>query len=249
MFRHLIPLICDNFHVVAPDLPGFGFTEFSDDYKFTFDNIASTVELFLDVLKITKFAIYVFDYGAPVGFRLALRRPTSITAVIIQNGNAYVEGLDDRFWGTIRSFWKTSSDDPEFVKPLSGFIENKKNVDDQYFIGTEDLVQIEPTAHLVDFALLQREGQTKIQIALFYDYQNNLGLYPLIHDFLRSSDIPVLAVWGEKDYIFTPKGAEAYRRDSKNFRLRFFNAGHFALETHVAEIAEEINTFISSQVD
>lgn len=248
MFRHLIPLISDKFHVIAPDLPGFGFTEVPEDYHFSFDNLAATVEELLTKIGVTKFAIYVFDYGSPVGFRIALKNPSAITGIVTQNGNAYEEALGDQFWSPIKEYWKTSQNDPSFVEPLSQFVADKKNVEDQYFSGVKDTTVIEPASYTVDFALLQRPGQIDIQLKLFHDYQNNLTIYPAIHKFLRTHQIPVLAAWGKNDYIFTSEGAEAFGKDAQKFKLNLLDSGHFALETHPQEIARDINTFIYDNI-
>ncbi|QEU58675.1 hypothetical protein KDRO_A06960 [Kluyveromyces lactis] len=248
MFRHLIPLISNKFHVIAPDLPGFGFTEVPEDYHYSFDNLAATVREFLKKINVTRFAIYVFDYGSPVGFRLALKDPSSITGIVTQNGNAYEEALGDEFWGPIKKYWQTTQTDPAFVEPLSQFVADRKNVDDQYFIGVKDKTAIEPAAYTLDFALLQRPGQTDIQLKLFHDYQNNLSIYPAIHKFLKAHQIPVLAAWGKNDYIFTSEGAEAFGKHAQKFKLNLLDSGHFALETHVQDIAHDINTFLYDNI-
>lgn len=248
MFRNLIPLLALDFHVVAPDLPGFGFTEVSSSYKYDFANMADTIELFVEALKIIKFAIYIFDYGAPVGFRLALKDPSRISAIVSQNGNAYEEGIDDRFWAPIRQYWKTRKDDSSFVNALSKFVEDPANIVSQYIDGVENSNTIDPAAYVLDEALLKRTGQTNLQLGLFYDYKNNVDLYPKFQEFLRSSNIPVLLTWGKNDKIFSVDGAEGYKKDAKNLKIVYLNTGHFALESHAKEISKEIIDFLVPQL-
>ncbi|EHN00426.1 YNR064C-like protein [Saccharomyces cerevisiae x Saccharomyces kudriavzevii VIN7] len=240
MFRNLIPLLASQFHVIAPDLPGFGFSETPDDYTFSFDALSDTVGYLLDALKIEKYFVYIFDYGSPVGFRLALKNPSKITAIISQNGNAYEEGLDDRFWGPLKAYWKSYQSDPAFVEALSSYVQDPANVISQYHDGVADIEAVDPAAYTLDIALMQRTGQTDIQLELFFDYQNNVKLYPEFQQFLRDSNIPVLVAWGANDTIFSVAGAEGYRKDVDNLKIVYYDTGHFALETHVVEIAEEI---------
>ncbi|KAG7695144.1 hypothetical protein KL912_003830 [Ogataea haglerorum] len=246
MFRNLIPLLSSHFHVVAPDLPGFGFTVPAEGYVFDFKALAETVDQFVTKLGWKKFAIYVFDYGSPVGFRLALKNPTRITAVISQNGNAYDEGIDDRFWGPLKKYWAAGKSDSELTSVLRAYIQDKRNVDSQYFDGVVDTAAIDLAPSTLDWALLSREGQTDIQLGLFFDYQNNIRLYPQFQEFLRNSGTPVLLTWGKNDAIFSFAGAEAFKRDVKlkNLEIRYFDTGHFALETHAEEIAEAIINFL-----
>ena len=248
MFRHLIPFLAPHFHVIAPDLPGFGFTETPESYEYSFSSVTRTIEHFVDILKLSNFAIYIFDYGAPVGLRLALKRPTSITAIVTQNGNAYEEGIDDRFWAPIKRYWQVTRDDPSFVGSLSEFIRDRNNIVSQYLDGVSNSDAIEPSAYVLDEALLKRPGQTDIQLDFFYDYQNNVKLYPQFQEYLRSAGIPVLVFWGKNDYIFSVAGAEAYKRDAKESRVRYFDSGHFALEDHVVEIAEEIKSYLLPRI-
>lgn len=248
MFRNLIPLLAPHFHVIAPDIPGFGFTELPSSYKYDFANLADTIDLFVQALKLKKFAIYIFDYGAPVGLRLALKDPTRITAIVSQNGNAYEEGIDDRFWKPIREYWKTDEHNAQFVDALSKFIEDPVNIVSQYVHGVKTPDSIDPGAYLLDEALLKRSGQTAIQLGLFYDYKTNVDLYPQFQNFLRGSNIPVLLAWGKNDIIFNVDGAEAYKRDAKNLKIVYFDTGHFALESHVEEISKEIVEFVVPQL-
>ncbi|ESW98134.1 hypothetical protein KL918_004123 [Ogataea parapolymorpha] len=246
MFRNLIPLLSSHLHVVAPDLPGFGFTEPKPGYIFDFEALTETIDQFVTKLGWTKFAIYVFDYGSPVGFRLALKNPSRITAIISQNGNAYDEGIDDRFWGPLKKYWAAGKNDPELTSALRAYIEDKRNVDSQYFDGVSDTIAIDLAPSTLDWALLCRGGQTDIQLGLFFDYQNNIRQYPQFQEFFRNSGVPVLLAWGKNDAIFSFAGAEAFRRDVKpeNLDIRYFDTGHFALETHAEEIAGAIINFV-----
>lgn len=248
MFRNLIPLLASHFHVIAPDFPGFGFTEVPSSFEYTFSNLTDSIDHFVRALKLTKFALYAFDYGGPIGFRLALKDPARVTGLVIQNGNAYEEGLGEEFWSPLKQYWKTEKENPEFVEPLSKFLEDPKNIVSQYVDGVEDPDSIDPAAYSLDAALLNRPGQTGIQLSLFYDYQTNLSMYPQFQDYLKSSHIPILLTWGKNDTLFTVEGAEAYRRDVKNLRVVYFNSGHFALESHVEEISEEIIEFLVPQL-
>lgn len=249
-FRNLIPILSSKYRVIAPDLPGFGFTEVPGErnYKYTFENIAVTIGAFVDALKLTKFAIYVFDYGAPVGLRLALERPDSITAIITQNGNAYVEGLGD-FWSPIRGFWV--NDTPEVRETLSNALLKFGATKWQYEFGVTDpgrVALIEPEGYYLDQALMDRPGNPDIQLGLFKDYENNVALYPKFHSYFRERQPPVLAVWGKNDVIFVPAGAEAFKKDVENLEVKFFETGHFALESHLEEISTAILEFLGKNV-
>lgn len=244
MFRNLIPLLSQHYRVIAPDLPGFGFTETPKGYDYSFANITNSIDEFISILKIDSFKVYIFDYGAPVAFRLALKNPSRITGIVAQNGNAYEEGIDDRFWGALKQYWaKGDEQDPGYVDALSKFIEDKQNILSQYYEGVSDPNVVDPAPAVLDEFLLKRPGQTKIQLGLFYDYQNNIKLYPQFQSFLRDSKVPVLVAWGKNDYIFTVEGAEAYKRDASEFKAKYYETGHFALETHVEEIAGDIIDF------
>jgi pimeloyl-ACP methyl ester carboxylesterase len=233
-YRNLIPLLNHKYHVVAPDLPGFGFTEVPAalNYKYTFDNLAASIEAFLDALSIKKFSVYIFDYGAPTGLRLALRRPESIQAIISQNGNAYEEGLGDA-WGPIQQYWKSgSASDRAFVR------DNVLTLDAikwQYDTGSK--IPVVPEASYLDFALMQRPGNYDIQLDLFYDYQNNVKMYPEFHEYFRKSQVPMLVAWGKHDPFFIPPGAEAFKKDVGGAEVHLLDAGHFAVETETEEIA------------
>lgn len=248
MFRNLIPLLSPHFHVVAPDLPGFGFTEAPSSYTYDFASLADTIDLFVQALNLTKFAIYIFDYGAPVGLRLALKDPTKITGIVSQNGNAYAEGVDDKFWKPVKEYWKAEKLDPTFVDGLTKFIEDPSNTVSQYLTGVNDPDSIDPAAYILDEALLNRPGQSAIQVGLFYDYKTNIELYPSFQKFLRESNIPVLLTWGKNDIIFNVDGAEGYRKDAKNLKIVYLDTGHFALESHAGEISKEIIEFLLPQL-
>lgn len=248
MFRNLIPLLASKFRVIAPDIPGFGFTEYPANYEFTFENLTNSIEQFVEALRISKFSIYIFDYGSPVGFRLALRKPSSITGLVTQNGNAYEVGLDDRFWAPIKEYWKHDQEDPKYIQAFTEYLQDEKNVITQYVDGVSDPSSVDPTNYTLDYALLKRPNQEAIQIKLFHDYRTNVELYPEFQRFLREADIPVLVAWGKNDTIFTPEGAESYRADAKRLKVVYYPTGHFALETHVAQIADEITTHIFQNV-
>ena len=243
MFRDLIPRLADRYHVVAPDLPGFGFTEVpaSAKYVYNFENLAKTVDAFTKVLGLNRYALYVFDYGAPVGFRLALAHPERITAIISQNGNAYEEGLSEG-WNPIQNYWKepTAANRAAlraFLKP--------ETTKWQYVYGVGDEARVAPESYTLDSALLARPGNDDIQLDLFLDYASNVALYPQFQAYLRAKQPPLLATWGRNDPFFLPPGAEAFKRDDKNADVRFYDTGHFALETHAAEIAADIREFLA----
>ena len=243
MFRNLIPLLADRYHIVAPDLPGFGFSDAPDRaaFDYTFDNLARVVEGFIDQVGLERYAIYVFDYGAPVGFRLALARPERVTAIISQNGNAYEEGLSAG-WTPIRKYWQeltAANRDAirEFLTP--------ETTKWQYVHGVSDETLVAPESYALDSALLARPGNDEIQLDLFLDYASNVALYPKFHDYFRTKRPPFLAVWGKNDPFFLPAGAEAFKRDIPGAVVRFFDTGHFALETHVEEIAAAIRDFVA----
>ncbi|KIW20162.1 hypothetical protein PV08_00737 [Exophiala spinifera] len=248
-YRNLMLILGEKYHVLAPDLPGFGFTEIPENlnFKYTFANIATTIGSFLDVLKISKFAVYVFDYGAPTGFRLALERPEAITAIISQNGNAYEEGLQS-FWDPLRQLWATS--DPEQEKKIrqavSEAVLSFEATKSQYLHGEPDAEKIDdPVTYHIDYALMSRPGNKEIQLDLFKDYGTNVVLYPKFQEYLRTSQVPVLAVWGKNDFIFPPAGAEAFKRDVKNLKLVLLDGGHFLVESHTKEIGGLILEFLA----
>jgi pimeloyl-ACP methyl ester carboxylesterase len=244
MFRDLIPLLADRFHLVAPDLPGFGQSDMParSAFTYTFDNLARVIERFTEVIGLERFAIYVFDYGAPTGFRLATRHPERITAIISQNGNAYVEGLSEG-WSPLRAYWENAT--PANRSALRSLLAPEATVW-QYTHGVPDTTRVSPDGYTLDNFYLARPGADEIQLDLFGDYKSNVALYPAFQDYFRTHRPPVLAVWGKNDPFFLPPGAEAFKRDIPNAVVRFFDTGHFALETHAAEIAAAIREFLSA---
>jgi pimeloyl-ACP methyl ester carboxylesterase len=242
MFRDLIPQLADQFHIVAPDLPGFGQSDMPprDTFKYTFDHIAEVIERFTEVIGFDRFAVYVFDYGAPTGFRLAMRHPERITAIISQNGNAYEEGLSEG-WNPIRAYWQDASADNR--KALRTFLA-PETTRWQYTHGVADETAVSPDGYSLDNFYLARPGSDEIQLDLFGDYKSNVALYPAFQRYFREHKPPFLAVWGRNDPFFLPPGAEAFKRDIPNAVVRFFDTGHFALETHAREIAQAIREFL-----
>jgi pimeloyl-ACP methyl ester carboxylesterase len=246
MYRNLIPMLADRYHVIAPDLPGFGLTEAPERgrYAYTFDNLARTMGRFTEVLRLDRYAMQVFDYGAPVGWRLAVAHPERITAIVTQNGNAYEEGLAEA-WSPIQKYWTDPSSKNrdalrEFVSP--------KLIKWQYTHGVPDESQVSPDTYTMDSALIARPGNVEIQLDLFGDYANNVRQYPQYQAYFRKHRPPVLAVWGRNDPFFLPAGAEAWKRDVPDAEVRFFDTGHFALETHVREIGPVIREFLDRKV-
>jgi pimeloyl-ACP methyl ester carboxylesterase len=239
MFRDLIPLLADRFHIVAPDLPGFGNSDHPDGGN-TFDRIAAIMDRFTEVIGFDRYAVYVFDYGAPTGFRLALKHPERITAIISQNGNAYEEGLSDG-WNPIRAYWQ----DPSMKnrEALRAFLAPETTIW-QYTHGVPDASRVSPDGYSLDNFYLARPGMAELQLDLFGDYKSNIALYPAFQQYFRNHRPPFLAVWGKNDPFFLPPGAEAFKRDIPNAVIRFFDTGHFALETHAAEIASAIREFL-----
>ncbi|AXL50939.1 alpha/beta hydrolase [Paraburkholderia caffeinilytica] len=242
MFRDLIPLLAERFHIVAPDLPGFGQSDMPgrEAFAYTFDNIATVIERFTEQIGFDRFAMYVFDYGAPTGFRLALRHPERIAAIVSQNGNAYEEGLSEG-WNPIRAYWQDPSQANR--EALRVMLTHATTVW-QYTHGVRDAASVSPDGYSLDDFYLGRPGAHEIQLDLFGDYRNNVALYPAFQQYFRSHQPPLLAVWGKNDPFFLPAGAEAFRRDIPNAEVRFFDTGHFALETHAAEIAAAICGFL-----
>jgi pimeloyl-ACP methyl ester carboxylesterase len=242
MFRDLIPLLADRFHIVAPDLPGFGQSDKPprEKFSYTFDNIARVIDRFTEVIGFDRFAVYVFDYGAPTGFRLAVRHPERITAIISQNGNAYEEGLSEG-WTPIRTYWQEPSQANR--KALRAFL-TPETTRWQYTHGVADQTVVSPDGQNLDNFYLARPGADEVQLDLFGDYKSNVALYPSFQEYFRTHKPPLLAVWGKNDPFFVPPGAEAFKRDNPRAVVRFFDTGHFALETHAREIAESIRDFL-----
>jgi pimeloyl-ACP methyl ester carboxylesterase len=243
MFRNLIPALSDRFHVIAPDYPGFGNSSQPgiDEFDYTFDSLADITQQFVDELGLKRYSLYLMDYGAPIGFRLAVRHPERIDSLIVQNGNAYVEGLRE-FWDPIRKYWKEQT--PENAQPLAAFI-SPEGVKWQYTHGVRNESVISPDNWNVDLRHLTRTGNPEIQLALFYDYQNNIPHYPEWQAYFRKHQPPTLIVWGKNDYIFPAEGAHPYKRDLKNLVFHLLDTGHFALEEDGEQIAKLIRQFLS----
>jgi pimeloyl-ACP methyl ester carboxylesterase len=241
MFRDLIPLLADSFHLVAPDLPGFGQSDMPprDAFKYTFDNLAETMDRFTEIIGLKRFAIYIFDYGAPVGLRIALKHPERITAIVSQNGNAYEEGLSEG-WNPIQAYWREPTEANRDA--LRSFLA-PETTRFQYTHGVSDPSLVSPDGRSLDDYYLARPGAHEAQLDLLLDYASNVALYPDFHAYFRKQKPPLLAVWGKNDPFFLPAGAEAFKRDIPNADVRFFDTGHFALETHAAEIAAAIRDF------
>jgi pimeloyl-ACP methyl ester carboxylesterase len=242
MFRDLIPLLADRFHLVAPDLPGFGQSDMPprEQFSYTFDAIARVIERFAEIIGLDRFAVYVFDYGAPTGFRLAVRHPERITAIISQNGNAYEEGLSDG-WSPIKAYWQDPS--PANRKALRAFLA-PETTRWQYTHGVPDPSLVSPDGQNLDNYYLARPGADEVQLDLFGDYKSNVALYLSFQDYFRTHKPPFLAAWGKNDPFFVPAGAEAFKRDNPRAVVRFFDTGHFALETHAREIADSIRDLL-----
>jgi pimeloyl-ACP methyl ester carboxylesterase len=240
MFRDLIPLLADQFHITAPDLPGFGMSDLPGR-GLTFDRIAQTIDRFTEVVGLNRYALYVFDYGAPTGFRLALKHPEHVTAIISQNGNAYLEGLSDG-WNPIRAYWEDNSQANR--EALRQFLAPQTTIW-QYTHGVPDTTAVSPDGYSLDNFYLNRPGVAEVQLDLLGDYKSNVALYPRFQAYFREHRPPLLAAWGKNDPFFLPAGAEAFKRDIPDATVRFFDTGHFALESHAQEIAGEIRNFLS----
>ncbi len=242
MFRDLIPQLDDRFHVVAPDLTGFGQSAMPDrdTFTYTFEAITDVIEGFTDAVGFDQYALYVFDYGAPTGFRLAVRRPEAIAAIVSQNGNAYTEGLSDG-WDPIRAYWKEPTQANRdairsLVQPETTVWQSTRGVADPSLVS--------PDGYTLDNCYLARPGADEIQLDLFLNYASNIELYPDFQQYFRTRQPPLLAIWGRNDPFFLPAGAEAFRRDIPSADVRLLETGHFALETHAAEIAAAIRGFL-----
>jgi len=242
MFRELIPILADRFHLVAPDLPGFGQSDMPSrkGFSYTFARLAEVIERFTEVIGLARFSIYVFDYGAPTGFRLGVRHPERISAIISQNGNAYEEGLSDG-WNPIRAYWMEASETNR--KALRAFLSPETTVW-QYTHGVPDTTSVSPDGYSLDNFYLARTGADEIQLDLFGDYKSNVAMYPEFQTYFRRHKPPLLAIWGKNDPFFLPAGAEAFKRDIPGAEVRFLDTGHFAIETHCDEIAAAILDFL-----
>ena len=243
MFRDLIPLLSHDFHIIAPDLPGFGRSDMPprEKFKYSFDNIANVIDRFTEVVGFDRFSVYVFDYGAPTGFRIAAKHPERITGIISQNGNAYEDGLSDG-WGPMRAYWENPSDANR--EALRAFLA-PGTTRWQYIHGVTEESLVSPDGIALDNYYLAREGADDIQLDLFLDYQSNVALYPTFQAYFRKHRPRFLAIWGKNDPFFLPPGAEAFRRDIPEAQVRFVDTGHFALETHAREIADAIRTLFA----
>ncbi len=246
MFRGLIPLLSEHYRVIAPDLPGFGFSDAPEraGFAYTFDHLAQVIDRFTGAIGLNRYAIYVFDYGAPIGFRLALKHPERIAAIITQNGNAYAEGLSEG-WNPIQKYWQEPT--PENRAALRSFL-TLETTRWQYVHGVSDETLVAPESYTLDAALLARPGNEDIQLDLFLDYASNVALYPKFQEYFRQQRPPLLAVWGKRDPFFLPPGAEAFKRDMPTAEILFYDTGHFALETHVEEIGAAIRDFLGRKM-
>jgi pimeloyl-ACP methyl ester carboxylesterase len=247
MFRELMPRLAAQYRVIAPDLPGFGFTEVpaGRHYAYSFGGLALTIEAFVQALDIDRYAMYVFDYGAPTGFRLAVARPERVTAIVSQNGNAYEEGLADT-WNPIRQYWAAPT--REHRETIRNSILTPDGTRWQYMYGVIEPDRVAPESYTLDAALLERPGNKEIQLDLFLDYGSNVRLYPEFQEYFRRSQPPLLAIWGKHDPFFLPAGAEAFQKDLPAAQVQFLDTGHFALETHVVEIAGAMMDFLGRTV-
>ena len=243
MFRELIPRLADEFRVIAPDLPGFGFTEVPAErkYVYSFDRLSHTIEAFTRAIQIDRYAIYVFDYGAPIGLRLAMAHPERVSAIVSQNGNAYVEGLGDA-WDPIRKYWSEPTAENRNI--LRNSVLTAGGTRWQYTHGVPDPESVPPESYTLDTALLERPGNKEIQLDLFLNYATNVELYPKFQEYFRRWKPPLLAIWGKNDPFFIPAGADSFQKDLPNARVQFLDTGHFAVETHAVEIASAMKQFL-----
>lgn len=246
MYRELIPMLADRYHVIAPDMPGFGFTEAPSRgaYAYTFAQLAQTMDRFTEVLGLQRYALQVFDYGAPVGWRLAVAHPERVTALISQNGNAYEEGLSPG-WAPVKRYW---NDPTPANRDALRVMLTAQDIKSQYTHGVADPLRIAPETYTLDHERVSRPGNDEIQLDLLLDYQNNVKLYPTFQQYFRTHQPPLLAVWGRNDPYFLPAGAQAWTRDLPKAEIHFYDTGHFALETHVREIGPVIHQFLDAHV-
>jgi len=248
MFRNLIPALADKYHVIAPDYPGFGQSSMPprDTFAYTFDNVADVIEAFIDKIGLTSYALYVQDYGAPVGYRLAVKNPARVTALVVQNGNAYDEGLDNDFWKPIKAYWKEPAS-TERRDALRGFLKPDATKW-QYTHGVRNVASISPDGWTHDQYLLDRKGNDEIQLDMFLSYGSNPPLYPKLQEYFRKYQPPTLIVWGKNDQIFPAAGAEPYKRDLKTLEYHLLDTGHFALEEEGDTIARLMREFLGKHV-
>lgn len=242
-YRELIPRLADSYRVIAPDLPGFGFTEVPAErnYEYNFDSLGKTVQAFTEALGLNRYALYVFDYGAPTGLRVAMSHPERVTAIVSQNGNAYEEGLGDA-WALSQRYWRNPTQENRDAMREGLTLEGIRF---QYTHGTPNPDAIAPEGYTLDAALIERPGKADIQLDLFLDYANNVKLYPAFQEYFRKSKPPLLAIWGKNDPFFIPPGAEAFKRDIPNAKVQLLDTGHFALESHVEVIAGAMREFLA----
>jgi pimeloyl-ACP methyl ester carboxylesterase len=247
MFRHLIPALADEFRLVAPDYPGYGNSSMPtvDNFEYTFDHLADVIESFTEKLGLKKYTLYVQDYGAPVGYRLAAKHPGRVQALVVQNGNAYDEGIDNDFWKPIKAYWKEKTAERE--KPLRGFLTREATIW-QYTHGVRDKDAISPDNWNVDQPLLDRPGNAEVQLALFHSYGSNPPLYPTWQAYFRTHQPPTLVVWGKNDPIFPAASAEPYKKDLTNLEFHLLDTGHFALEEDGDTIADLMRHFLRTHV-
>ncbi|MHA1566494.1 MAG: alpha/beta fold hydrolase [Alphaproteobacteria bacterium] len=269
MCRNLIPALADQYHLIAPDYPGYGFSAMPtiDEFDYSFDNVAKLMEQFIDVIELENFSMYLMDYGAPIGFRIAANQPERIDALIVQNGNAYIEGIDNDFWEPIQAYWKDRAavnkglDNPWWKNIKAAYEQPEMTNDDalrflltlgatqwQYTNGVPDVTAVSPDNWGHVQPLLDRDGNTDIQLQMFYSYGSNPPLYPEWQAYLREHQPPTLIVWGKNDEIFPAAGAEPYKRDLQNLEYHLLDTGHFALETHGQEIADLMRDFLQREV-
>jgi len=241
MFRNLIPRLAGSFRVIAPDYPGYGFSSMPDrkDFAYTFENMTNIVEQLLEQFGLNAYSLYVMDYGAPIGYRLALRHPERIKGLVVQNGNAYDEGLL-KFWDPIKKYWGVPTAEN---RAALEFLVKPEATKWQYENGVSDTSHLDPTTWTLDQALMDRPGNVDIQLDMLYDYRTNVPLYPQFQEFFRKYQPPMLITWGKNDFIFPPEGAVPYKRDLPNVETHLLDTGHFALETHCEEIASHIGRF------
>jgi pimeloyl-ACP methyl ester carboxylesterase len=247
MFRNLITALADEFHLIAPDYPGYGNSSMPtvDKFEYTFDNLADVIEKFTEKIGLNKYTLYVMDYGAPVGYRLATRHPDSVQAFVVQNGNAYDEGLDNDFWKPIKAYWKEKTAERE--QPLLHLFTREATIW-QYTEGFRNKEAVSPDTWNMDQSLLDRPGNVEIQLALFHSYGSNPPLYPKWQAYFRDYQPPTLIVWGKNDQIFPAAGAEPYKRDLKNLEFHLLDTGHFALEEDGDKIADLMRNFLRKNV-
>ncbi|GAA4543130.1 alpha/beta fold hydrolase [Amycolatopsis samaneae] len=248
MFRELIPLLAGDYHVIAPDHLGFGHSAAppTAEFAYTFDALAELTSGLLDQLGLDRYALYVQDYGAPIGWRLALKHPERISAIVTQNGNGYEDGFVESFWADV---WAYAANPGPDTEPAVRVALSREAIRWQYTHGVADPSLVSPDTWEHDFALVSREGNDEIQLALFRDYASNRPLYPLLHEFLRTSEVPVLAVWGRNDEIFAPEGARAFARDAKDAEVHLIDGGHFLLESHLGVVAGHMHDFLARVLD